>query len=224
MATPQESEHGVESSKTKMEEKYHPTPPTLKPNVFTIHLIRVPRESDDQREWKADAVQQLVLEEYPLLLPHMKRGDAVEDLEVGGYRSSGIYFVEHVDAASGTLELMDRSKEVDEYGNQPMHYTTLDQYPPDYFAPQNAQTNNMYCPDVPKSPLYWHTNEGWNLFSVALADQIVADPDSNGNKGTLEYNGETYHFKNLIEAKLDNNQLVTCHYNAATKTFLGGFC
>lgn len=200
-----------------------PKAPPLSPDKFTIHILRL--GTGDDEEITPNAVRRRILDDFPLLLPHMKRGDAVENLDGGGYRSQGTYFVDAVDADAATLTIVDRDYDVDEYGSQPAHFTTLDGgFPPDYFNPETAQTNDMYLPGQRPS-LYWHTGVGggWSIFSEALASQIVVD-EGNPNHGRLEYDGTTYRFLALEDGRVDDGRLVASEYDAETNTFRAGYC
>ena len=157
--------------------------PDLKPNKWTIHLI----DSDDLET--PDQIRERILRDYDQLLPYMKRGDAVDNYRGLGIRSSGAFFVDHVDVTNpSSLRIVDRAYELEEYGSQPLHFTTPDVFPPNYFDEDAFQVNGMYFPTKEASSyyFYWHSNDAINIVSRAFLDQEVQNrTQRNVDKYTL---------------------------------------
>jgi hypothetical protein len=91
---------------------------------------------------------------YPGLVEMMDRGDAVEFIDVSGYRSNGVLFFDG-------KKLIEQYRYFDDYGSPPIEFGVLTEFPPGYYDKPNMRVNNKYVNQKDKSKFYWHSNDGW---------------------------------------------------------------
>jgi hypothetical protein len=122
---------------------------------------------------------------YPDFTNKLKRGDMLENIDISGYRSIGVYMW-------NGKEIIPQNTEYDDYGSPAKEFKVITQFPPDYWStPRSSQANlkvnNSYVGSDCNSGFYWHIDNppllvDLNEFVIIKATQeywILLDKDDN---------------------------------------------
>jgi len=124
-------------------------------HLFSAHKIGYNTEEADRPPSIED-----IERAYPGFTVGLKRGDILENVDEGDYRSSTIYFY------NGTNIIYKETGECDDYGTPPTEFALITEFPPGYWdQPYNQSRglviNDRFEPGC-ESDFYWHSDETWS--------------------------------------------------------------
>lgn len=147
----------------------------------TVHLFKG-SELKDYNQENVPTKDQLN-DRYPGFTNKLNRGDILENVDVSGYRSEGVYMW-------NGKEIIRQNTEYDDYGSPSKEFKVITQFPPDYWStPRSSQSNliidNSYVGTDFNGRFYWHIENpplllDLNEFVIIKATQeywILLDKD-----------------------------------------------
>lgn len=118
----------------------------------TIHLIKCDKKINNECDFENNKlIENIIKDKYSLLIPLLKNGDIIENLNSSGYRSNGIYFVK---TTQKDFHILQQYFEYDDYGSINEEFKAFENIPLTFYY--NCNTNNMYFPEN-NSKFYWHS-------------------------------------------------------------------
>jgi hypothetical protein len=121
----------------------------FRPDRATIHFFsRVLNEAEVEAAGE-QTVFELNENDMQTLLPHLRRGDLLENTALSGYRAEGLFIFDGTNAV-----VLDNS--LDDYGNVPRDYAIYRDYNPYYWDYRSMNYNNMLVPELLAPRSSWH--------------------------------------------------------------------
>lgn len=168
-------------------------------NSATIHAFR--NNTDDYYFTQAgtEGVDIIKPDDLELLRPYMRRGDLLENIELSGNRSSGLYIFDGKDVINLATDL-------DDYGCINRQFLVFKEFGPYHWSFGHMKFNNMLCPDVKSTKAYWHCG----VYFPSLWVHSAAILEAPGL--TVTFQGVEYtinqRFKDFVANRPNENQ---CH-------------
>lgn len=163
---------------------------SISKNDAQKHNEHVDDEQEEEEEIDInhfESFRHLLLTKYPNYHKHLKRGDIIENINMSGYRSQGVYMFD----GSSVIPLQ---YDFDDYGSVSDKFLVFKDFPPDYWFPWNTlQVDDRYHPGQ-QSNAYWHGDSGEPLIDKnALTNRFVNTSDDGLMFIEITFNDITYH-------------------------------
>jgi hypothetical protein len=147
-------------------------------------------------------------DKYPELVPMMKRGDLIENVNESGYRTDGVYCYDGED-------IVYLNKRYDDYGDPSSSFQLIKEFPPGYW--DNPAINNKFEPTY-DSNFYWHCDYAYSTINITEYNDYVINTNNktitfthNNKKYIVKYYDKYETYTNLYVRNITADEIRRCN-------------